>query len=578
VVDHLNWGWTRVPTFSRNMRLAVWLAFLVLIVGDAGRMAPNHEWGLWGQFFLANLAISLADRLWAEWQIRRYVRALRSLDPVRTERILKNMFWTPARQLYADRLQAEGQMESDGLVEHFPFSVRDRRENTILFWFAVATTVLVLAAEFTPHAPRPILAGVAVAVLIPLLVWLRRVEKKLATVIVVSPFSIAEVHPDGRKRSLVLDGAMELRLNRRRSRVELSALGDREFIALDFGRLGFERLLDRVLDYGGFRAERDARKASSAAETSESAGPETLAPTPSGPLVTWKARWRSIRRRAARGAATVVPLATAVALVRVESGSRTRHEHFDRITVDASRLAAQRAEYASWATGPYGVESEERWNYVVIPCTHENAAAWCLVTGIDTTVFGRDSLEPLYSNSGAGMEAYTTVYAPDSVRTNYVINVAYSDERIPRQVTVARRPEAWPEGFPSELLLALASPGTRSLIPLQPKTDMHDDVERTTPDEDRTVVNLLNEDTAVVWVQGRDSGVMDISSVQSVLPLRLQYRASILHVSYPDRTVILWVSDSLHLILRRETRPRVGLIGSARVDSLVGMDRASVSR
>ncbi len=560
------------------MRLAVWLAFLVLTVGGAGRMAPDHAWGLWGQFFLANLAISLADRLWAEWQIRQYIRALRSLDPVRSERILKNMFWTPARRLYAERLQLEGQMESDGLVEHFPFSVRDRRENGILFWLVVATTVLVLAAEFTPYAPRPILAGAAVAVLIPLLVWLRRVEKKLATVIVVSPFSIAEVHPDGRKRSLVLDGGMELRINRRRGRVELSPLGDREFIALDFSRLGFERLLDRVLDYGGFRAERDARKAAAAAAgTSESSGPETPSPTPPVPPVTRKARWRSIRRRAARGAATVVPVATALALVRAESGSRTRYEHFDRITVDAGRLVAQRAEYASWATGPDGVESEERWHYMVIPCTHENTAAWCLVTGIDTTVLGRDSLEPLYS-SPAGMDVGATVYTPDSVRTDYMIDVAYGNERLPRHVTVARRPTAWPEGFPSELLVALASPGSRSLMPLQPKTDMHDDIERTNADEDRTVVNLLSEDTAVVWVQGRDSGVMDISSVQSASLLRLRYRASILHVSYPDRTVTLWVSDSLHLILRRETRPRVGLIGSATVDSLVGMDRASVSR
>jgi hypothetical protein len=185
----------------------------------------------------------------------------------------------------------------------------------------------------------------------------------------------------------------------------------------------------------------------------------------------------------------------------------------------------------------------------------------------------------LYSNhGGGGMDAYTTVYAPDSVRTDYVINVAYSDERIPRHVTVARRPGAWPEGFPSELLLALASPGTRSLMPLQSKTNMHDDIERTNADENRTVVNLLHEDTAVVWVQGRDSGAMDLSSVQSALPLHLRYRASILHVSYPDRAVALWVSDSLHLILRRETRPRVGLIGLAIVDSLVGIDRASVSR
>ena len=168
----------------------------------------------------------------------------------------------PALRAYVrDALERDGSDEREGDVERFPFSRAVRRRVSVLHGAATAAGVGALAWAAIAGTPSvgARLAGVVMGALSLGVAWLvARRQRRLATVLEVSPFRITELSPDdGGRRTLLFNGHLVLENQPRRRRVLLRPGGGTEFIALDYARLGFARLLELVVLHGGFPVEKE---------------------------------------------------------------------------------------------------------------------------------------------------------------------------------------------------------------------------------------------------------------------------------------------------------------------------------
>jgi hypothetical protein len=190
-------------------------------------------------------------------QVRQTLRNLRRLDPERRRAIVDNIRPFVARTYYDQQLRIDGEPEIGAAVERYPFSPRERREQELLYWgITLIAAVVLLAQTMIAHFAtwERLVCGAVVAGCVAALWFLRKRSRRLETVIEISPFGLAEIHPDGQRRHVRFGIALQLRVNRRRSRAELAAvMAPNDIIALDFDRLGFNRLMERVIDWGGFR-------------------------------------------------------------------------------------------------------------------------------------------------------------------------------------------------------------------------------------------------------------------------------------------------------------------------------------
>jgi hypothetical protein len=208
---------------------------------------------------------------------RRTIRHLNRLDPERRRAIVKNIRPYIDRTYYDQRLRHEGEPEVGGAVERYPFSPRERREQAFLYWAIVLIASLVLLVlMIVSHASimERGVSAVVVTACVAALWFLRNKGERLETILEVSPFGITEVHADGSRRHVSWDAALQLRVNGRRSRVELAPLGtNRDFIALDFDRLGFNRLMEHVIEYGGFRPALQGAQQAASTTSADSPAP-----------------------------------------------------------------------------------------------------------------------------------------------------------------------------------------------------------------------------------------------------------------------------------------------------------------
>lgn len=84
--------------------------------------------------------------------------------------------------------------------------------------------------------------------------WARQRARYMETMLEVGPFTIAEVHPSGERRVFRWGDPLLLRGRARLRRLELSAAGRPDYIALDYERVGIDRAVRLVLERGGFNA------------------------------------------------------------------------------------------------------------------------------------------------------------------------------------------------------------------------------------------------------------------------------------------------------------------------------------
>src|SRR5262249_8497765 len=138
-----------------------------------------------------------------------------------------------------------------------PFPRSLQRAQRIIWWTAwgLGVAVLIVAALSNAALGVRVIAAAVGAGCAVMLWWLSRRQSAFATIIEGSPFRISEIAPDGSPRSLRFNRYPELPHEPKQSRFRLSP-GRNEFgIVLDYRRMGFDRLVERVIEYGGFRFE-----------------------------------------------------------------------------------------------------------------------------------------------------------------------------------------------------------------------------------------------------------------------------------------------------------------------------------
>ena len=189
--------------------------------------------------------------------VRRIVRVLRRLDPAFRRAAVSSIDNDFIREYYDQRLRAEGEADITGFVERYPFATSEKPEQTRWYWLIMAVAILALGSQILwPHMAgwqRAMALGVVLACVV-LLAVIRERFRRLDTVLEVSQYGLAEVHPDGTRRMLQFNQRLVCRVNRWRGRIDVMPLGGRrrDRIILDFDRVGFNRLIMYVLVMGGF--------------------------------------------------------------------------------------------------------------------------------------------------------------------------------------------------------------------------------------------------------------------------------------------------------------------------------------
>lgn len=280
--------------------------------------------GVWNfetyQVWLFVLALYLAVALFVlvrrTLAVRRMVRALRRLDPAFRHQFIRSINSAIVGEYYDARLRAEGEPDTTGLVERYPFSPSDAREESVRYWTVMVIGASALATPLVwPHMRTWQLSAALVVVVLSVgtLVLIRRRIRHLDTVLEVSPFSLTEVQPDGTRRTITFNQPLAFRLNRWRGRIVLATAPGprREAIVLDFDRLGFNRLLACVMIWGGFVRQQPAPQRSPGDAPPVQAAPPRTIPVP----VPWEIPTSVSQYTIQRWAAALWPTFAALALV-----------------------------------------------------------------------------------------------------------------------------------------------------------------------------------------------------------------------------------------------------------------------
>ena len=222
--------------------------------GQSGMTAASFYWWI-GGFALIQMT-HLLEPIGDRWLLRREVKAYLSMDPEVRERLLSRVWLSVTRQYLREQLANEPDVEFNQGAERYPFPTMDKTLVTRVYWALAIVVAALLSSTLDvvrlPTGIRVMLLCVG-GILLAALSYLRLRGEHLLTVLEITPFALAEIHPNGSRRVLSFNQPLELRNRPRLGRIELRAQSDRAYIAIDYSRVGFQRALNRVLTLGGFR-------------------------------------------------------------------------------------------------------------------------------------------------------------------------------------------------------------------------------------------------------------------------------------------------------------------------------------
>ena len=242
-----------------DIRVGLSLVYGALVIwrGRATGGTPDNWWMYIAVFAALNFGLTLASRLGVWWQGRMAVQKYRAMGPARQALALKAISSLPRGRQFAERVRLEGQPDIGQAVERYPFARGARVAALTAFITAIALGAALLGGlVLRAHSLAPVTAWtmwIAGCVAAVLAAWARRRLKHTESVLEISAFSIAEAGPEG-KRMLRWGGPLLLSARPRWRRLELRVPGQREYIALDYDRVGIDRALQLVLHFGGFAA------------------------------------------------------------------------------------------------------------------------------------------------------------------------------------------------------------------------------------------------------------------------------------------------------------------------------------
>ena len=205
---------------------------------------------------LGHAAVWLARRISEAWDRWRATQMLRRLPHERRLQLLE-LVDEHTREVLRNGLARDGSEVSDGFVESFPFPARRIRLaewlHTLTLAFGILALGLVGLTQGGSRTGRWVLT-IAGTLTLPLSLILRRWQRTLRSVVEVSAFQLTVVHHDGTRMGIPFAQSLVL-MNEPRWRRARIGPPDHPFrVTLHYGRMGFTRLIDRVVEYGGFRA------------------------------------------------------------------------------------------------------------------------------------------------------------------------------------------------------------------------------------------------------------------------------------------------------------------------------------
>ena len=240
-----------------DLRVALFLAYVVLLIWRTRREGetPADWWRYIALFAALSFALSIAERIRSWWNGRRVVQRYRAIDPEVRPELLRMLKGSVLTQPIAWQLEREGDAEIGGTVERFPFARGARVATRAGFIVALLLGLgLLFPLVVVPSAVSPPLAWsawVLACICGALAAWARRRMKHLYSMLEISSFGITEVNGTTR-RMLRWGSPLVLSARPHWRRLELRPHGARDFIALDFDRIGFYRALALVVRRGGF--------------------------------------------------------------------------------------------------------------------------------------------------------------------------------------------------------------------------------------------------------------------------------------------------------------------------------------
>jgi hypothetical protein len=238
------------------LRATIFVVAVVLTTLRSGANGLTEEGLHWWLGGIALLHLSnVVEAMYNRWLLRAEVKAYLSMDPAERSEQLDRLWLSVARNYLRERLEGEAEVEVSGPVERYPFPHMDRHFTSRVFWGIAVLGVAVVAPAtglFASPPWWPYLAIPTLAVSIVALFVLRRWERHLATTLELSPFGLAEVHPNGDRRSIPFNQPLVLQNRPWRRRLELRPATSSEYIAIDYGRVAVLRLVKLLSEYAGF--------------------------------------------------------------------------------------------------------------------------------------------------------------------------------------------------------------------------------------------------------------------------------------------------------------------------------------
>lgn len=163
-------------------------------------------------------------------------------------------------------LAQDGSNQAERDIERFPFPLGLRRLATRAYWTTWVLGLVVMATISTVPDTLPGLRYFLFAILAFCVYAAWRTlqnERSYDTVIEVTPFRVSELFPDGRTRTLSFHGQLVLHHEPKRRRLRIAPNERDSGIVLDFRLMGFDRLVDLIVSYGGFRGQEETENSPS---------------------------------------------------------------------------------------------------------------------------------------------------------------------------------------------------------------------------------------------------------------------------------------------------------------------------
>jgi hypothetical protein len=244
------------PFQARVFWAGIGALVLYWITIDSFDVRPETIFAVEAWAYGAALVGIIGRRVLVMWRIRRVIRLLRQFDTTQRAELLGKLEDDGAQAYLEHRLAEHGEPTTIGLVERFAFSRVDQREATVAMWASIVSAVGALIPVLALRAAEStqVWAASCASVLVFLALMLWRRQRVLRRVYDVSPFGLTAIEPDGSVRRLSWAGGLTLRNRPWLRRIELARFGSPAFIGIPYSVVGFERMVELVIEKGGFDA------------------------------------------------------------------------------------------------------------------------------------------------------------------------------------------------------------------------------------------------------------------------------------------------------------------------------------